>query len=89
MNEFMFGAIMGSIISGALIGAIPAICGAIKHKIGLAIAGFFSCLVASIILGLILCVPTCAVFIFFIFKKEKSSDNKEENKEDTNAENNL
>ena len=89
MNEFMFGAIIGSIISGALIGAIPAICGAVKHKIGLAVAGFFSCLVASFILGMILAVPTCAVFMFFIFKKEKSSDNKEENKENTNAENNL
>ena len=70
MNEFMFGAIIGSIISGAVVGAIPAICGAVKHKIGLAVAGFFSCLVASFILGLILAVPTCAVFMFFIFKKE-------------------
>ena len=89
MNEFMFGAIIGSIISGAVVGAIPAICGAVKHKIGLAVAGFFSCLVASFILGLILAVPTCAVFMFFIFKKEKSSENKEANKEDANGENNL
>ena len=36
----MGGAILGAIIAGALIGAIPAICGAIKQKMGLAIGGF-------------------------------------------------
>ena len=82
MNEFMFGAIIGSIISGAVVGAIPAICGAVKHKIGLAVAGFFSCLVASFILGLILAVPTCAVFMFFIFKKSKSAESNTANSTD-------
>ncbi len=78
MDSFMFGAIIGSIISGAIVGAIPAICGAIKHKIGLAVGGFFACLVASILLGLILSVPTCAVFMFFIFKKPKQKNDNEE-----------
>ena len=71
MDEFIFGAIIGSIISGALIGAIPAICGAIKQKVGLAIGGFFACLVSSLLLGMILAVPVCAVFLFLIFKKDK------------------
>ena len=75
MDAFTFGAIIGSIISGAVVGAIPAICGAIKHKIGLAIGGFFACLVASILLGLILSVPTCALFMFLIFKKSKNTNN--------------
>ena len=57
MDAFTLGAILGSIISGALIGAVPAICGAIKHKLGLAIGGFFACLAASILLGLILSIP--------------------------------
>lgn len=78
MDAFMFGAIIGSIMSGAIVGAIPAICGAIKHKIGLAVGGFFACLVASILLGLILSVPTCAVFMFFIFKKPKQKNDNEE-----------
>ena len=66
---FIFGAIIGSIISGAIVGAIPAICGAIKHKVGLAIGGFFACVAASVLLGLILSVPVCAVFLYLIFKK--------------------
>ena len=75
MDAFTFGAIIGSLLSGAMIGAVPAICGAIKHKIGLAIGGFFSCLAASFLLGLILSVPTCAVFLFLIFKKPKATEN--------------
>lgn len=70
MDAFTIGAIIGSIISGAVVGAIPAICGAIKHKIGLAIGGFFACVVASFFLGLILSIPTCALFLFLIFKKQ-------------------
>lgn len=64
---YAVGAIIGSLISGA----IPAITGAIKGKLGLAIGGFFACLVSSFILGLILSIPTCAIFMFFIFKKKK------------------
>lgn len=73
MNEFVLGALIGSILSGAVVGAIPAICGAIKHKIGLAIGGFFACLVGSMLLGLFLSVPLCALFLFLIFKKPKAS----------------
>ena len=69
MDSFTFGAIIGSIITGALIGAIPAICGAIKQKPGLAIGGFFACLASGFILGMILAIPVCAVFLFLIFKK--------------------
>ena len=69
MDTFTLSAIIGSLISGALIGAIPAICGAIKQKISLAIGGFFACLGASLILGMILSIPVCALFLFLIFKK--------------------
>lgn len=61
--------VLGALIAGALIGAVPAICGAIKGKIGLAVGGFFACLVCSLILGMILSIPCCAVFLFFIFRK--------------------
>lgn len=71
MDAFTLGTIIGSIISGAVVGAVPAICGAIKHKIGLAIGGFFACLAASFLLGLILSVPTCALFMFLIFRNPK------------------
>ena len=61
---------LGALIAGLLVGMIPAICGAIKQKIGLAIGGFFACVVANIVLGLLLSVPACAVFLYLIFKKE-------------------
>lgn len=83
MDAFTFGAIIGSILSGVAVGAVPAICGAIKHKLGLAIGGFFSCVVASFLLGMILSVPTCAVFLFLIFKKSKAQNNSA-NTEDSN-----
>ena len=75
MNAFQIGAIVGSIVSGAVVGAVPAVCGIKKKKIGLAIGGFFACLVASFLLGLILSVPICAIFLFFIFKKTKTAEN--------------
>ncbi len=84
MDAFAFGAIIGSILSGAAVGAVPAICGAIKQKIGLAIGGFFACIVASFLLGLILSVPTCAVFLFLIFKKPKLAENNSANTENSN-----
>ena len=75
MDAFTFGAIIGSILTGAIIGAIPAICGAIKGKIKLAILGFFACLVSSFILGMILSLPVCAVFLWLIYKKEDTQSN--------------
>ena len=74
MDAYTFGALIGSLVAGALIGAIPAICGAVKQKMGLAIGGFFACLVSGLILGMILAIPVCAVFLYLIFKKDKKSE---------------
>jgi hypothetical protein len=52
-----------------IVGAVPAICGAVKGKIGLAIGGFVACLVSAFVLGLLLAIPVCAIFLFLIFKK--------------------
>ena len=70
--------ILGALIAGALIGAVPAICGAVKQKIGLAIGGFFACLVSGLLLGMILAFPVCAVFLFLIFKKPKKTPDTQE-----------
>lgn len=70
MDAYSFGVIVGALLTGAIIGAIPAICGAVKQKIGLSIGGFFACLVSGFIFGMILAIPVCAVFLFFIFKKK-------------------
>ena len=69
MDAYTLGAIVGSIITGLIIGAIPAICGVIKGKIKLAVIGFFACLLSAFILGLILALPVCLVFLWLIFKK--------------------
>ena len=80
---YTFGVIIGAIFMGAAIGAIPAICGAVKQKIGLAIGGFFACLGAQFLIGLILSIPMCALFLFFIFKKPKTVEVKAETEEKT------
>lgn len=69
MDLTILAPIIGSIIAGVIVGAIPAVCGAIKGKIGLAIGGFFACLVSAFLLGLLLAIPVCAVFLFLIFRK--------------------
>lgn len=61
-------AIMGALIVGLLIGAVPAVCGAVKQKIGLAIGGFLACVASALVLGMLLAIPVCAVFLFLIFK---------------------
>lgn len=71
MDAFMydFGGVVKALITGVIVGAVPAICGAVKRELDLAIGGFFACLGCALILGLILAVPCCAVFLFFIFKE--------------------
>ena len=69
--------IIGALLSGALVGAVPAICGAVKHKIGLAVGGFFACLASGFLLGLLLSIPVCAVFLYLIFKKDKKQNKAE------------
>lgn len=73
MNANVMAIILGSLISGAIVGAIPGITGAVKGKLGLGLGGFFACLVGSFILGLILSIPLCIVFMYLIMKKPKQS----------------
>ena len=75
MNTFVYDAIIGALITGAVIGAIPAICGAVKGKIKLAVLGFIACVFSALLLGMILAIPVCAVFLWLIFKKEDSQNN--------------
>ena len=70
MNAYMTGVIFGALIVGIVIGAIPAITGAIKGKIGLALGGFAACVASSMVLGALLAIPVCAVFLFLIFRNK-------------------
>lgn len=83
MDAYSFGVIIGALLMGAAVGAVPAICGAVKGKIGLAIGGFFACLVGQFVLGLILSIPVCAVFLFLIFKKKKADKSESANMPDS------
>ena len=71
MDSFTLGTIIGAIITGCVLGAIPAIVGAVKGNIQLGIIGFVCCVVSALLLGMLLAIPVCAVFVFLIFKKSK------------------
>ena len=71
--------ILGAVYAGLITGGIVVVCGAVKGKLGLAIAGFFCCLISAIILGLLLAIPVCGVFLWKIYKK-----NAEEQQSDSN-----
>ena len=76
-DVYLFSAFIGAALVGLTLGAVPAICGAIKRKLGLALGGFFACFVSALLLGAILAIPVCALFLFFIFKKPKKRDDDE------------
>lgn len=77
MDGYYIGVLIGVILVGGITGAVPAICGAIKGKIKLGIGGFFACLISAWLLGLLLAVPVCAIFVYLIFKKDKKKENEE------------
>ena len=69
MDILSLAPIIGALLAGLIVGAIPAICGAIRGRIGLAIVGFVACVVSAFLLGLLLAIPVCAIFLFLIFRK--------------------
>ena len=71
------GIIFGT-IEGLLLGLIPLITGMKRNRPGLALGGFFACVVAGAVGGFILGIPTSALFWWLIKKAEnKSKDFKE------------
>ncbi|MBR6401154.1 MAG: hypothetical protein IKS17_08055 [Firmicutes bacterium] len=70
-TAFRIGMIVGAVCVGIITGLIPLIVGLRKDKTGLAIGGFFSCLVSGLLLGLILALPCCGVFTYLILKEKK------------------
>lgn len=71
MDSFVDGALYGVLIGG-LVGIAPVIVGALKHKLGLGIGGFFVCILSGVMLGLLLAVPVCGIFIYLIVKNDNS-----------------
>lgn len=71
MGSYLFGGLM----AGLILGAIPAIAGGIKGKLGLGLGGLAACVVSGLLLGMLLAIPVCVVFLYFIFKKDPSKQN--------------
>ena len=67
--------IMIGLLAGILVGIIPVVFGASKGKLGLGIGGFFSCAISGVILGLLLAVPVCGFFVWYIAKNSSTTTN--------------
>jgi len=78
MDNLMVAIIIVALTS-IFVSIIPVIIGAIKGKIKLGIGGFFACLAGGMILGPILAVPVCAVFVYLLCKDSKTCQNVENN----------
>jgi hypothetical protein len=71
------GIVMGTIV-GLLLGCIPLITGMKKNQVGLALGGFFACIISGAVLGCILGIPCAAIFWWLIKRAEnKSNDYKD------------
>ena len=75
MNDYQFGAIIGSLVVGVISGAIPLVIGINKKQLGLGIGGFIICVVSGLILGLILAIPMCILFVWLISNASKKQAN--------------
>lgn len=69
-TAFTIGMIFGALAVGLITGIIVLIAGIRKDKIGLGIGGFFACLICGCLLGLILALPCCGIFIYLILKND-------------------
>ncbi len=68
INGMIFGT-----VEGLLLGLLPLILGMKKNQPGLAIGGFFGCLITGAFGGFILGIPTAALFWWLIKKAENKS----------------
>lgn len=81
---YEMGVIIGALVGGAIIGAVPAFIGAKKGKLALGLIGFVCCVIASFLLGMILSIPVCAIFIFLINKGSNKNNNNNNNNQYNN-----
>lgn len=75
MDPYMTDVITGALLVGLITGAVPAICGAVKGNMNLGMIGFVCCLVSGLVLGLLLAIPICAVFVYKIFNGQSNRNN--------------
>ena len=68
---------ISALITGAMIGAVPLMCGLMNGKKNLGIIGFFVCLAAYWMVGLFFALIACLIFVYFILKEKKADPAKE------------
>lgn len=66
-----------------MIGAVPAMMGAAKGKLGRGLFAFFTCAAAGVMGGMLFAVPVAAIFTYFICKKSPEEDEDAQEEEDT------
>ena len=66
MDAYTIGVLVGALVFGLVIGSIPAIYGIKKGKKGLAIGGFFTCLILGFLFGALPALVVCGIFLFVI-----------------------
>lgn len=71
---YIIGAIIGSAAMGSIFGIIVYFYAKKKHFKKLGKRGFFSCLIANILLGMYLSIPVFLVFLFLIYRKDKKEE---------------
>jgi hypothetical protein len=73
MNQAVVNGLIIGIIEGLLLGLIPLITGMKKNQLGLAMGGFFGCIIAGAVGGLIMGIPCSALFWWLVKKSENKS----------------
>ncbi len=89
MNVADLISLISTLFNGAIVGAVPAVWGVKREQKILAFAVFFACLVAHFVLGMLLSIPVCALFLCLIFKNSrtpKNNDDKTDSFHDTKSE---
>lgn len=74
-SEFFTSVIVAALWIGIISGCIPLIYGLSRGQLGLAIGGFFACVVSGFIGGAIMAFPIAGVFFYLINKGSKSAGN--------------
>jgi hypothetical protein len=72
--DFLTSAFISSLVVGLICGAIPLIIGAAKNQLGLGFLALIVCTISGFILGLLLAVPACGLFIWLIFNASRQQE---------------
>ncbi len=65
-----------SLIAGLVTGGITFIIGAVKNQLGIGFAGFLACIACGIVGGLLIAIPTTAIFTWWICREAEQDKRK-------------